>query len=139
MNGSEKCKESLNFLKKFYSSSTDKKWLIKIMSMFLWFETDLKWKRRNSITSFYLKCDVLLLADVFQSFRNGSLKNDGLYFSHYLSAPVKIQYLICQKQSLNLFQILTCILFTEKSMRGGVSKTYSKANNKYLKYYDPKQ
>ena len=92
--------------------------------------------------SFYLKCDVLLLADVFQSFRNGSLKNDGLYLSHYLSAPVKIQYLICQKQSLNLFQILTCILFTEKSMRGRVShisKTYSKANNKYLKYYDPKQ
>ena len=35
----------------------------------------------------YLKCDVLLLADVFEKIRNNSLKNYGLYPSHYLSAP----------------------------------------------------
>ena len=34
-----------------------------------------------------LKCDVLLLADVFQKFRNNSLKNCGLCRSHYLNAP----------------------------------------------------
>ena len=34
---------------------------------------------------FYLKCDVLLLADVFENFRNNSLKNCGLCPSHYLS------------------------------------------------------
>ena len=32
----------------------------------------------------YLKCDVLLLADMFEKFRNNSLIN---YGSHYLSAP----------------------------------------------------
>ena len=55
----------------------------------------------------YLKCDVLLLPDVFQKFRNNSLKNYGLCPSHYLSAP---------DLSLNLFQILICIFF-EKSTK----------------------
>ena len=35
----------------------------------------------------YLKCDILLLADVFEKFRNNSLKNYGLCPSHCLSAP----------------------------------------------------
>ena len=35
----------------------------------------------------YLKCDVLLLADMFEKFRNNSLINYGLCQSHYLSAP----------------------------------------------------
>ena len=35
----------------------------------------------------YLKCDVLFLVDVFEKFRNNSLKNYGLCPSHYLSAP----------------------------------------------------
>ena len=35
----------------------------------------------------YLKCDVLLLADVFVKFRNNSLKNYIFCPSHYLNAP----------------------------------------------------
>ena len=35
----------------------------------------------------YFKCDVLFLADVFEKFRNSSLRNYGLCSSHYLSAP----------------------------------------------------
>ena len=35
----------------------------------------------------YLKCDVLLLADKFEKFRNNNLKNYGLCPSHYLSVP----------------------------------------------------
>ena len=35
----------------------------------------------------YLKCGVLLFADVFEKFANNSLKNYGLCPSHYLSTP----------------------------------------------------
>ena len=35
----------------------------------------------------FLKCDVLLLADVFEKFRSNTLENYGLCPSHYLSAP----------------------------------------------------
>ena len=61
----------------------------------------------------YLKCDVLLFVDVFEKFRNNSLKNYGLCPSHYLSALFLIDIII--------------------------SNRYSKASNKYLIYYDTKQ
>ena len=35
----------------------------------------------------YLKCGVLLLADVFKKFRNNIIKNYGLCPSHYFRAP----------------------------------------------------
>ena len=92
----------------------------------------------------YLICDVLLLADVYEKFRNNSLKNYGLCPSHYLVHQLYIGMpsLIWQKLSLNLFQMSTCIYYLTKGMRDGVSyisKRYSQANNKYLKSDDPKQ
>ena len=59
----------------------------------------------------YLKCDILLLPDVFEKFRKNSLKNYGLCPSHYLNAPGLSQdaMLKMTKLTLNLFQILTCI------------------------------
>ena len=36
----------------------------------------------------YLKCDFLLLADVFEKFRNNSLKNYGLFLSHYFYVTI---------------------------------------------------
>ena len=35
----------------------------------------------------YLKCDTLLLANLFKKFRSSSLKNYGFSRSHYLSVP----------------------------------------------------
>ena len=35
----------------------------------------------------YLKWDVLLLADVFEKFKNNNLKNFGLWRNRYFSAP----------------------------------------------------
>ena len=59
----------------------------------------------------YLKCDVLLLADVFQEFRNSSLKNHELCLSYYFGAPALSWHecLMWQRWSLNLFQMHTSI------------------------------
>ena len=92
----------------------------------------------------YLKCDVLLLADVFEKFRNNSLKNYGLCPSHYLSAPALIGGTVpnMTKVKLELISNPDMYVFFEKGKRSGVSyifSRYSKGNNKYLKSYDPKQ
>ena len=79
-----------------------------------------------------------------EKFRNNSLKNYGLCPSHYLSAPaLSWDAMFCMtKAELELVLDSDIDIFFEKSTRGGVSyisNRYSKANNKYLKSYDPKQ
>ena len=56
------------------------------MNMFLMFGINLKWKLKD-YHNLYLICDVSLLADVFEKFRNNRFKNYGLCPSHYLNAP----------------------------------------------------
>ena len=92
----------------------------------------------------YLKCDVLLLANVFEKFRNISLKSYGLFPSHYLRAPGLSwdAMLKMTKIELELFPDRDMYIFFEKGTRDGmsyISNRYSKANNKHLKSYDPKQ
>ena len=47
----------------------------------------LKMKTMKDYQGLHLKYDVLLLADVFEKFRNKSLKYYGLCASHYFTAP----------------------------------------------------
>ena len=70
----------------------------------------------NDNHNLYLKYDVLLLADVFEKFRNNSLKNYGVCPSHYFSAPALSwdTMLNLTKIELDLFQILTCICSLRK-------------------------
>ena len=90
----------------------------------------------------YLKCDVLLLTDVFERFRNNSLKNYGLFPNHYLSAPW-LSWDAMVKMTKVKFELVTdpdMYMFFEKGTRGGISyisSRYSKTNNKYLKSYNP--
>ena len=44
-------------------------------------------KTMKDYPDLYFKCNVLLLADVFEKCRNNNLKKYGLCPSHYLSAP----------------------------------------------------
>ena len=89
----------------------------------------------------YLKCDVLLLADVFEKFRNSSLKNSRLCPKHYLSAPALSwdEELNITKGELEFISDVYMYLFFKKGMKTRVSHTfkiYSKAENKHFKSYD---
>ena len=80
MSDSGKLKEEFSSKGKFYSSLTKKKISDKE------YEHDFI----KDYHDLYLKRDVLLLADVFEKFRNNSLKNYGLcpsYVQIYLNAP----------------------------------------------------
>ena len=95
-------------------------------------------KTMKNYHNFYLKCDVLLLADVFERFRNNSFKNYWL-ISLGLSwdAMLKIT-----KTKLELIPDHDMYIFFEKGTTGEISyisNRYSKAKNKYLKSYNPKQ
>ena len=90
----------------------------------------------------HLKCDVLLLADVFEKFRNNALKNYGSYLSHYLSALGLSWYAILKmtKSELELIPDPDMYIFFKKGTRDriSISSRFSKTNNKYLKSFDPK-
>ena len=87
MRNFEKLMEELPIKQKFYNLLTDRKNSDKEYEQVLndWEKTELK--TTNDYHKLSLKCDILLLADVFEKFRNNSLKNYGLCPSHYLSAP----------------------------------------------------
>ena len=92
----------------------------------------------------YLKSDVLLLADIFQNFREINLTNSGLDPAHYVSSP-GLSWDAMQKMTnvkLDLISDVDTQNFIEKGMRGGISTIthrYAQANNKYMKNYDPEK
>ena len=90
MSNFEKFKEQLASKEKFYSSLTGKKISDKENDHVLKVWNKFEMKKMTDYHDLYLKCDILLLAGVFEKFRNNSLKNYGLWSSHYLSAPTLI-------------------------------------------------
>ena len=90
---------------------------------------------------FYLKTDVLLLADVFEKFIDTCLEHCELDPCRYFSRP-GLRWNAMLKMTgieLELISDIDMHLVTEKGMRGDISyfaKRHSKANNKYMKCYD---
>ena len=79
--------EYLPSKEKFCSSLTGKKFSHKKYDNVPKVLNKFEMKTKKDYHDLYLKCDVLLLEDMFEKFRNSSLKNYGLCPSHYLSAP----------------------------------------------------
>ena len=90
----------------------------------------------------YLKSDILLLADVFESFRDLCLENYKLDPAYYFTAPGLFYDACLKKTSINLELIRdpNMHLMIENGIRGGISTIihrHSVANNKYMESYDP--
>ena len=71
----------------------------------------------------YLRTDVLLFADVFESFQKTCLWQYGLDLAHYYTSPALCWDALLRKTNIVL-ELLTDYdqhLFIEKGMRGGIS------------------
>ena len=99
---------------------------------------EFKIKSMRGYHDLYLESDVLLLADVFENFRNVCLKNYKLDPAWYFTSP-GIAWDAALKMTGVELELLTdpdMLLMIEKGVRGGVSmisKRHGKANNKYMK------
>ena len=89
----------------------------------------------------YVQSDTLLLADVFENFRNMCLKEYELDSSYFYSTP-GLTLQACLKKTGVKIDLLTdndMLLMVENGIREGMCQStyrYVKANNKYMKKYN---
>ena len=100
-----------------------------------------KFKNLGEYHDLYVQSDTLLLADVFENFRNKCLKVYELDPDHFLSLP-GLAWQACLKKTSVKLQLLTdydMLLMVAVGIRGGICHAihrFAKANNKYMKNYD---
>ena len=88
-----------------------------------------------------MQSDTLLLADVFENFRDMCLKEYELDPAHFLSLP-GLAWQACLKKNNIELELLTdydMLLMVEEGIRGLICHSihrYAKANNKYMKNYN---
>ena len=85
----------------------------------------------------YLRTDVVLLANVFESFRRVCLENYGLDPSHFYTAPGLAWKACLKKTGIRLELLLDpdMLLMFERGIRGGITQSvhrWAAANNPYM-------
>ena len=100
-----------------------------------------KLKNLGQYHDLYVQSDTLLLADVFDNFRNTCLEVYELDPAHFLSLP-RLAWQACLKKTNIKLELLTdydMLLMVEEGIGGGICHSihrYAKANNKYMKNYN---
>ena len=108
----------------------------------VWHHFDIK--NMEEYHDLYLKTAVILLADIFENFRDVCLKNYKLDPAwYYTSLGLSWDALLKKTEiKLDLLSDVSRILFIEGGIRGGasmISNRYGKANNKYWKTMIPRK
>ena len=86
----------------------------------------------------YVQSDTLLLADVFDNFRNKCIEIYELDLAHFLAAP-GLAWQACLKKTRVELELLTdtdMLLLVEKGIRGRINHAiyrYTRGNNNYIK------
>ena len=89
----------------------------------------------------YVQSATLLLADVFNNFKDMCIKEYKLDPAHFLSLP-GLAWQACLKKTNIELELLTdydMLLMVEEGIKGGICHSvhrYAKANNKYMKNYN---
>ena len=102
---------------------------------------EFKLKSLSEYHDLYIQSDTLLLADVFENFRNKCIKIYELDPGHFLSAP-RVAWQTCLKNIRVKLELPTnndMLMMIEKGIRDGICHgiyRYVKANNKYMKNYN---
>ena len=100
-------------------------------------------KNMGDYHDLYLETDVILLANVFESFRRVCLDNYGLDPAHFYTAPGLAWKACLNKTGVNLELLKDpdMLLMFERGIRGGITQSVHKwaiANNPYMGCeYDP--
>ena len=100
-----------------------------------------KLKNLGEYHDLYVQSDTLLLADVFENFRNTCLKVYELDPAHLLSLT-GLAWQACLKKTNVKLELLThydMLLMVEEGIRVGICHSihrYAKANNKYMENYN---
>ena len=98
----------------------------------------------NNLTDYlnlYVRSDTLLLADVFENFRNKGIETCKLDPAYFLLAP-GLTWQACLKKTEVELELLTdpnMLLMIGEGIRGGITQSshrYSEANNKCMNNYD---
>ena len=101
----------------------------------------LKLENLEDYHDLYVQSDTLLLADVFNNFRDMCIKEYELDPVHFLSLS-GLAWQACLKKTNIELELLTdfdMILMVEEGIRGGICHSihrYAEANNKYMKIYN---
>ena len=106
--------------------------------------SDIDYRHANNVFKrfkLYVISDTLLLADVFNNFRDMCIKEYELDPAHFLSLP-GLAWQACLKKTNIELELLTdydMLLMVEEGIREGICHSvhrYAKANNKYMKNYN---